>query len=192
MKLKLFFCNEGSKYILQENGQRKQHTVVEFCFTSFCFKMRSKVINPLLFAVWCVMNWEQYGCWYTACLFSFFLALESELVACSAAIKRRWRYRAASQRLSALAVVTRLTPSLTSLHKAATNPDSYIETCGPLWLGVGKCSTRISTFNYLFCCVTVEWIFSSFGAWTVLNHPGEKAFQLKPFWKKKKKTEFNC
>lgn len=69
--LKLFFCDKGSKYILQQNGQRKQHTVLSFCFTSFHF-LKREVINPSfisLNAVLCIINWEQYGCKYTACLF---------------------------------------------------------------------------------------------------------------------------
>lgn len=106
--------------------------------------MRSKVINPFFIFLQChLVHNKLRAVWLqiqSAPLSFplFLLAVESELVACSAVIKRRWRYRAASQRLSVLSGVTRLTPSLTSLPKAARNLDSYIETCGPLWFWCGE------------------------------------------------------
>lgn len=111
----------------------------------------------------------------------FLLAVESELMACSAVIKRRWRYRPASQRLPVLAGVTRLTPSLTILHKAAKHPEFYIETCSPsvsLWRNAEyEFQDSIIYFvasqqcSFPYCMLHLIWNF------IILNH-----FSLKPVW----------
>lgn len=156
--------------------------------------MRSKVINPSFISlngIWCIINWEQYGCRYGACLFLFLfflLAVESELVACSAVIKRRWRYRAASQRLSVLAGVTRLTPSLTSLPKAARNPDSYIETCGPPWFWCGEMLNTDFRFQ-LFILLHRSGVDFHL-IWDILKSSWVKGFLTEAILGEKKK-EFN-